>query len=247
MYSQTSAGSEVIDDGYRQFKDLLPYVLPQVPTCSNMLAVQQIERAARELCQKSRIWRGTQHPLPVQNSNCEYEFEPFEGADRVQIEWATYEGRKIEPITEHQLFKCDKEWLKRTGRPEKYLEMNAGLIRIWPTPAGWIDTSEPYLAQSGESEEPTPEEAAQCALIFRISMKPALGATSMDKQIMDDYYDVIINGALAYLMFMPGKPWTAPELAQAYANDFHLGIDRARRQAVDGNVQPDREMAYGGL
>jgi len=232
------------------FQDLLPWVLPQVPTCSNMMAVQALERAARELCQKSRIWRVTQHPLPLTNSYCEYEFEPYDMADRVQIEWATYEGRPLKPTTERQLFKCDAEWLLRKGFPSHFLEMNSGMIRLWPTPTVFIDKSEPYLnpATIGEGEEPLPDDINKpCSVMFRISMKPALGATSMDRQILDDFYDEIVNGALAYLMFMPAKGWSDPQLAQVYANTFQEGIKRATRQAVDGNLQPDREMKYGGL
>ena len=239
-----------LDDGNRLFQDLLPWVLPSVVTCSDMMGLQALQRAARELCEKSRIWRTTQHPLPLTNSYCEYEFEPFEGADRVQIEWATYEGRKLEPTTEHMLFKCDKEWLKRRGPPTNYLEMNSGMIRIWPTPTTFLSQSEPYLnpATVGDGEEPMPQDIDQpCSLMFRISMKPKMDATAMDKQIMDDYFDTIVNGALAYLMFMPAKPWTAPDLAQVYSNTFQEGNAKARRQAIDGNVQPDRTMSYGGL
>lgn len=239
-----------IDEGYREFRDLLPWVLPQVPTCSNMMGVQALERAARELCQKSRLWRVTQHPLPLTNSYCEYEFEPYDMADRVQIEWATYEGKPLIPITERQLFMYDAEWLLRTGFPTHYLEMNPGLIRLWPTPTTFLDKSEPYMvpASVGEDGEPMPDEIDQpCSVMFRISMKPALGATSMDRQILDDYYDSIVNGALAYLMFMPAKPWSNPDLAQIYANTFHEGISQATRQAVDGNLQPERVMQYGGL
>lgn len=246
-YSYSSGGTHALDnEDQREFKELWPYVLPQVPTCSNMMATQQLERAARELCQKARIWRVTQTPLPINGSDCEYEFEPYDNADRVQIEWATYGGRQIKPTTEQQLFKCDKEWMTRRGHPTHYLEMNSGMIRVWPTPDESVVPGVPGMSSGGT--EPTPEDAAaECMLIFRISMKPALGATAMDRQILDDFYDTIINGALAYLMFMPGKPWSAPDLAAVYSSTFHEGMDRARRQAIDGNVQPDRQMAYGGL
>lgn len=234
------------DEEMALFETLLPYVLPAVPTCSNMLAVQNLRRAAIDLCQESRIWRSTQHPLPLGNSDCEYEFEPPDTADRVRIEWVTYGGVKLEPTTEHQLFKCDKDWILRKGKPTKFMEMNTGVIRLWPTPEGWISPVDPYIPD-GTGSDISADDNDPCSVIVRISCRPSLAATGMNREVMTDHYNAIVNGALAYLYMTPGHPWTDIGLGQQYQGAFTQGIARAQLQAVDGNLSPVRTTSYGGL
>jgi len=231
---------------YAFFSKLFPYVLPQAPTCSNMLAEQNIRRAAIDLCQRSRVWRTTQHPLPLQNDFCEYEFEPDDGADRVQIEWVTYEGRRLEPTTEQRLFHCDREWPKRRGCPTHYMEMNPGYIRLWPTPNDWLSSFAPPTAES-TNETVASCDSGPCSVVVRISQRPRLDSNGMDSQVMEDHYGAIVNGALSYLMYMPGKEWSNPQLAQQYEASFVAGINKAQNQAIDGNLQPVRTTKYGGL
>lgn len=246
-------GQVVSDSSYAFFSKLLPYVLPQVTTCSNMMAEQNIRRAAIDLCQKSRVWRTTQHPLPLENSYCEYEFEPDDGADRVQIEWVTYEGRRLEPTTEQRLFFNDREWVLRRGEPTHYFEMNSGYIRLWPTPNDWLSAFMPGMQESRDYQWENRDELypvaerGPCSIVVRISQRPHLEASGMDAQVMEDHYNAIVNGALSYLMYMPGKEWSNPQLAQQYEIAFGEGINKAHNQSIDGNLQPVRIVRYGGL
>jgi len=227
------------------FEELLPYVLPAVPTCSNMLAVQSLRRAAIDLCQESRIWRSTQHPLPLGNESCEYEFEPPDTAERVRIEWVTYEGRRLEPTTELQLFKCNPEWPTRTGKPTHFLEMNTKAIRLWPTPENWFSAVDSNMPLPTINE--TDYDKQPCAITVRISCKPSITASGMDGTVLDDHYNAIVNGALAYLFMIPGHPWSDVTMGQQYQGAFTQGVARAKYQAVDGNLSPFRATTYGGL
>lgn len=238
------------DENFHLFEELLPYVLPSVPTCSNMLAIQNIRRAAIDLCQRSRIWRSTQHPLPTGNEMCEYEFEPPETAERVRVEWVTYEGRQLTPTTEHQLFKCDPEWVKQRGAPTHFLEMNTQAVRLWPVPAGWFSAADSslFMAPAGDSlEADIAYDSQPCAVTIRISCKPSITASGMDGLVLDDHYSAIVNGALAYLFMTPGHPWSDPVIGQSYQAAFVGGIEQATNQAVDGNLSPIRTVVYGGL
>jgi len=235
------------DPSVMQFAKLLPYVLPAVPTCSNMLAVQNIRRAAIDLCQESRIWRETMHPLPLGNESCEYEFEPPTGAERVRLEWVTYEGRQLEPTTEHQLRKCDNAWTIARGQPNNYLEMNTNTFRLWPAPHGWFSAQDSYMPPINEDDLDVDYQNKPCAVLARISLRPSIDATAMDALVLQDHYSAIVNGALSYLYFTPGHPWTNPELGMKHEQAFSQGIDRAKYQAVDGNVSTVRTTSYGGL
>lgn len=237
------------DEGYHLFEELLPYVLPAVPTCSNMLAIQNLRRAAIDLCQHSRIWRSTQHPLPSSNENCEYEFEPPETAERVRIEWLTYEGKQLQPTTEQQLFKCDPSWVLKEGEPTHFMEMNSGSIRLWPTPKGWFSAVDGYMpkAQPQDVGSDPQYNSQACAVTIRISCRPSITASGMDGQILDDHFSAIVNGALAYLYMTPGHPWSDPVMGQSYQAIFGSAIEIVKNQAVDGNLSPVRVTSYGGL
>ncbi|EKN4181150.1 hypothetical protein ABF231_003388 [Yersinia ruckeri] len=67
------------------------------------------------------------------------------------------------------------------------------------------------------------------------AVEPQRSVSEIPDVLVDDYADVIANGALADLFLMPGKPWTDPQRSQYFGTRFVDGYRRAFREALDNS------------
>jgi hypothetical protein len=68
----------------------------------------------------------------------------------------------------------------------------------------------------------------------------------MDAALMAQHGQTLANGALSYLMLMPGKLWSDAQGGMVYNQMFTQGVDRARTKARDGSTTRVRVAKYGG-
>jgi hypothetical protein len=206
---------------------LAPYIAPQVPPCPNPIIEQQIRRAAIELCNNSRYWKRTHNPELLDYQPEYYHFGLSSQEDRNQLEWVTWDNTQLTPTSEEQLAKHNPKWTEeRCLTPTHYLEMENRCIKLWPLPP--VDTA---------AHDPK-------QVSIRMSIRPSLNATTMDSGVMQDCYNVLVNGALGFLMSMNAQPWGNPELALGYMANFQSGVDLYTRRARDSNVVPIRTVKF---
>lgn len=67
-----------------------------------------------------------------------------------------------------------------------------------------------------------------------VSLKPMQKSLDCPDFIADDYFEVILNGAVAYLQMQPSKKWSSPNTAAFYQSEFLSGIDRAIKRMNEG-------------
>lgn len=207
------------------YSALLPYVLPQVPNCSQLLVEQQVRRAAIVLCDESKILKHEEGPLGVTSGTAEYSFTPPAQTERVRTEWVTYDDRQLTPTTETSIAIDNPQWTTTLGEPAYFMEANPGYIRLWPTPNSTVAN----------------------ILRLRYSLRPTLDSTSLSDVVMQDYTQPLVNGALSFLYLMPNQTWTNPDLGMAMNQSFQISILQAKKQARDGNVKSIRKVKYGGI
>ena len=207
------------------YSALLPLVLPQVPNCSQLLAEQQIRRAAIVLCEESKILKHEEGPIGVTSGTSEYSFTPPTDTERVRTEWVTYDDRQLTPTTETSISIDNPRWTTTTGEPAYFMENNPGQIRLWPTPNATVAS----------------------ILKLRYSLRPTITSTSLSDTVMQDFRQPLVNGALSFLYLMPNQTWTNPDLGMALNQSFQVSILQAKQQARDGNVRSIRKVKYGGI
>ena len=82
---------------------------------------------------------------------------------------------------------------------------------------------------------------------MRVQLKPTYASTSCDDDVMSDYRETIINGALTRLLRMPSREWTDYNGANVYNSLFVKGVQDAEKRARHADEGVARKVNYGGI
>ena len=84
------------------------------------------------------------------------------------------------------------------------------------------------------------------SLRVRMAVRPTRASTACDTEIMDDYRDAIVNGAIFRLLRLPGQAFTDIAAAQLYASLYNGQVVETERRARQGDTGVARKVKYGG-
>ena len=192
----------------------LPDLLPTVPGCPQVLALHEIKRAAQDLMRASRAWQAELPAQAVAADAATVTLTPPSGAEVVQVERAWVDGKRLPQVAPDVLdMERGDNWTEHTGAgPTHFVQLQPEVLRLYPIPTA----------------------PAATGLVARVSLCPADSAEGLDDGLARRYRNVILAGARARLMLMPGKAWSSPELALAAAAGFQGGVDSAHHDAIRG-------------
>ena len=172
--------------------------MPYVPGCSESLIETNLRSATIELCEKSRAYTHDLDPITTISGVHEYEFDQPSGTDVHQIQWATFDGNDLDPISPRSLELNYPDWRDKSGIPTVYLQKTANTFWLVPVPnAKTVD-----------------------GLLVNVALKPTRTTNNIDTEFSNTYRDGIIYGAIYRLLRIPGKEWTNPMAAADYFNLF---------------------------
>jgi hypothetical protein len=188
---------------------LLPEVLPYVPNCPEMSAVNAIRNAVIEFCTGSWYWQHDCYPIPAIAGLNEFEPDLPTQTKFVGVVDAFFGGRPLKPNDEATL-------------RNRYANRD---FRAWQgTPAYWYQTDPDKLLLV-----PTPDtEAAKFSLDLRIAVAPTRVSTGADDALFERYAETIAAGAIARLKAVPGQPYSDQAGAQVALILFKKAIVEAR-------------------
>ena len=72
-----------------------------------------------------------------------------------------------------------------------------------------------------------------------MALTPTVAATGAEQAYLEDWRDVIVDGALSYLMTMKARTWFDPNEAKVRKASFERGIWNAKIKAEKGNNTRD--------
>lgn len=198
-----------------------------VPSCPDTLIENSIRSATIELCEKTGVYQAELDPITTVAGSFEYDLEPPSGTAVHEILWATYDGTDLEPITSALLEQRIPEWRQsgNEGTPEYFVKQSQSLF---------------YLA-------PVPNVTKVLSVLLRAVLKPTHTSTSCSDDIMNDYRDTIVNGALLRLLRMPGREWTDYSGAGVYAALFNEQLVEAEKRGRQSETRVARRVKYGGV
>lgn len=208
-----------------KYETLLPDVISMVPACPEVIAERAIRSAAIELCEKTDVYQQQLDPITVVAGIYEYDLEPPTGTVVHRIVWMTHEGKTLEPVSSGLLEQRKENWRNDTGTPEYFIKQGLSIVNLVPVPSATISQ----------------------AVEIRVALKPTQTSTACDDEIMTDYRDAIINGAIFRLCRMPAKDWTDLGAAQIYSELFNNGMVYAERRARQADNPVVAKVRYGGL
>jgi hypothetical protein len=209
------------------YESLLPELIPMVPGCPDSLIETNIRSAVIELCEKSGVYQAELDPVTTVAGLYEYDLEPPANTVVQKILWVVHKGKDLEPITTGLLEQRKPSWRDsdKRGEPEYFVKPSQALF--------WL--------------VPVPNETIVSSTVLRVQLKPTHTSTACENEIMDDYRDTIVNGALFRLLRLPSKEWTDYAGAQVYGSLFQQGIKDAETKARHGDMPIARKVRYGGV
>jgi hypothetical protein len=206
------------------YESLLPEILPMVPGCPDTLIENNIRAAVVELCDKASVYQAELDPVTTVSGLFEYDLEPPSGTSVRKILWATHQGKDLEPTTTTLLEQRLPKWREDSGLPEYFIQQNSATFILAPIPSVTVVGS----------------------TIIRAVLRPTHTSTACDNDVMNDYRDTIINGALFRLLRIPNKDWSDMRGAAVYGELFSRGVDDAERRARNADTAIHRSVKYGG-
>jgi hypothetical protein len=208
------------------YEALLPQILPMVSGCPDTLVENSIRSSVIELCEKASVYQAELDPVTTVANIHEYDLEPPSGTTIQKVLWVTHLGKDLEPITTSLLEQRLPNWRDSANFtvPKYFIKQTSAVFWLVPTPAA----------------------TAVSSTIIRAVLKPTHSSTSCDDDVMNDYRDTIVNGALFRLLRIPNKDWTDFNGASVYGSLFNQAVVEAERRARQGDTGVARKVNYAG-
>ncbi|WP_159953052.1 hypothetical protein [Rhizobium sp. 18065] len=199
--------------------EFLPEVMRYAPNASDFVAQRFLLQAARDLCDRLKIWR--------ENDTFEVTDSTNEGvctirdADIVSIDAARLNGVSLEPQTNSWLDENQPGW---------------SLADAPVAPARYITQLEPNTV--------TVVPKATGTMTVRLVLKPARDATSMPAFLLDEYSEEIGRGAAGRILTDPNSD--NPQLGLDHRQWFKDRLDSLSFKAVMGQhrARPRAKGSY---
>lgn len=154
-----------------------------------------IRLAAIEFCEKTRLWKYNDS-FTVNPTDYEVLCAP-EGAIVHEIESSRFNGRLIDRKLPAQMDAEHPGWRTDTtvAQASRFItQLETGTFILYPRAAGVLDMS--------------------------LWLKPTADASILPDFLVEQYRNVIAEGALSYILMTPGQPFSSPDLAQFYGLKF---------------------------
>lgn len=182
------------------FSDILPQLLPDVPGCPDITAINALRNAAIEYCRFTRSWTRTLAPVALVDNQSVYAMTAPVDARVAGVISAWVRGREVLPKTMSQVAMLVPNWLVATAEVPNYFNSNTDTITL--------------------QVFPTPLNALGAPLTLRVVLAPSLTAQNVDDGIANDHFEALLAGARARLMVVPQRAWTNLPLAKYYLDMF---------------------------
>lgn len=178
------------------------------PGCPDTTMYFGIRQAAIEFCERTRLWR-YEDDLTSTVAEAEILVAPT-GAEIHEIELVLFNGQELEPKSTSWLDENMLGWRAGilSGTPHFYTQTEPNTIRIVPREAGSVDVA--------------------------VWLKPSQDATELPDWLVDQYREVIAQGALARLLLIPNQAFTNADLGVAFANMFERKLDGMTTKSLAG-------------
>ncbi len=166
------------------FDDFLPHVIPYVPGCPELVALEHIKRAAREFCERTELWQVDTQPLLTSPGLATYPLDLDDEQERVKLRrvWVDgHEYRVVDSMLGHAL-------TRRGYGTFAYLEGPLDLM-LFPVPT-----------------------ADALEITTQMVVKPSLAAEDWPDDFAEYVHD-ISHGAIATLARLPKSTWADRQLA----------------------------------
>lgn len=199
-----------------KYADLISDVLPLLAADpSDPVTESAIKRAVIQFCAKSWVWQHIPDNIALTANESTYDLTAPPGSDVVVVMSATLDGIPFDCKSVEWLDENMPKWRTDTAQePAYFTQVDMDQVIVTPIP-------------TSSSTEAT-------GIALTLALQPSQKSTNFPKWIATRYLYDIVDGALAYLMMIPGVAWSDPKMAMFYDSRFKDAIANARADSVMG-------------
>lgn len=204
----------------RLFADLVDHITPSAPGCPRPVVIQYARRVAIEACERTSAWRYVQADIVLVDGTYAYAFTPPADTEVHTVISATLNKQPLRPVSQEV---CAEQYPFAPTTDSTYRSQPRHFVHFDP------DTFHVV---------PCPDGVATYTVNMVLALKPLTSSTGMDKSVLDDLEDVVVNGTLQRLLTLPDRPWSDKELAAYHAKQyaFKTAERRARTNLGSGRA-----------
>lgn len=210
----------------KTYEHFLDGVMPYTPGCPLPMAINAIRETAIELCEKTLLLQRDHDPVDVIANIVDYDFDTPTGYRVFKIMKAWYKDIELVPTAPDDILD-----------PALYNQNIPGVTISKDAPR--------IITQKDDvtfSVLPVPKDTVRGAITMRVALKPTRTSTSIEDFIFEDYAETVYAGARFRLLVVPAKPYTNPELALAFQNQYVGGMNQARQRSSRGFVRSNTSV-----
>lgn len=184
----------------------LPEVLPYVPECPEIVALNAVRNACIEFCEKSLYWLYTHDPITTLDNVASYDLSLPANTTTVAILDSWYINTPLMPKGEDELNRIyPLNWPSLYGTPKYLTQKTPNTVVLVPYPL--IGVSQ--------------------AFTLMVALKPTRASSGIDDSIYENWAEGIGYGARARIHSLPQQSFTDPMAALKYDAMFHTAVGKA--------------------
>ena len=235
------------------FIDLMPEIAPHVEKVTEPAIIRCVRKAARHFCERTGLLTIETDPyINIVSGTHTYTITP-DAASRTIVRAEEVWIGSVSATNPRKLVRRSRDQLNREyGMPKEYLigTRGNGSLTTRLTVDPWeTETEYPprYFFQPTATTVRLvgiPNQAETAALRIVSSVKPSLADTSVDDSIINNWYETIVLGALAYLYLEPQKSYSNGNLGLKYEQQFMSKTEDAVAEEVSGFEDNDHVVGH---
>ena len=198
---------------------LFPLLLPSLPECPLDTVRSAVRRAAADFCRQSTAWRTLLDPVLLQTGVRDY---PLATPDDTEVALLcnvyTPQGELVGKSLDH-ISSAIPDWAEAIGQPRFFNSLDYAAASLYPAPAAHLEG---------------------VSYIVRVALSPKRSIEDLPTLLTERHDEALVEGALARLYAMAGRPWT--QLAQVASRQ--AAFDRL---TVAARIAVEHERVRGSI
>ncbi len=179
------------------------HILPDVNGVTSAIVDFHLRQVAIDFCEQTGIHAAEVTPINVVAGTATYTL--------------------TSPVPETEPYRVKAAWYNSRPLDIAPIDVLNGMNTYWPDQTG----SESWCYTQKQPDEimlfPEPDTSLANGLRVELILRPTQASTGLTDWVATRYMRVISAGVKARLMFMPGRPWSHPEMAPSLFAEYTAG------------------------
>jgi hypothetical protein len=188
----------------------------RVPGASKIEIDSAVRTITREFCSKTLLYVKQLTAINIVAGTASYTLTAPTDCSIITVERVEVNGLFVSPTSMDLLDRSPDSWRQvESSQPIEYM----------------VDAEKVLMFKE------IPDTSYAGGLIVWVAVKPSPTTSTLPDFLFDDWYETILNGAVAYLLRMPNKSWTSIEGSE-YFYDFYDGyLSEAKNKKYTGKAK----------